>query len=526
MATRSVNSVGPKSVRIKLHKQKGGGYGDVKFTPEEKARVKSETMTNIVSGNAKRDKYKGYDLTGDELQQVIQNEDKPGGNGSNTLLLSKINKLSEIKKFKTIENKDRLKAMLEKIPDLDEYPVKVLRMVIDNKQAKLGDEDSDDFYNLSDIILADPSLKSLFRPNDLVMSYNDPSIIEDALGDIRAGTKQFKANSDRVTANEKEQFMKLLDMTEKGSVEPMSEIKKILPVIDKLYNKRNGNKPNQNIPKLGRDKINEIFPFAERATALKSAQEDYEVSQRLAKDKSDRLEIVERDINTLTGHILSDEKIIKHSIVERDKLLTGSGGSIKNLKVMIEKAEKSYREALAHGSPAKHSKKLAAQLSKRLANAEVFEFRITQLPKSIEENKAQLETLENERDHLIAELNTLADMTKSAQDKYFEIKTDQEGDGLVAPHGRFKNGNIRKRKPRKYGVYEPKNKLHWIQKRAPNPVGRMTFSGGVLSLSEIIEKLLQVRDSNQQNKAISMLESLEDTIPKKEYDRIYKLITD
>jgi len=89
-----------------------------------------------------------------------------------------------------------------------------------------------------------------------------------------------------------------------------------------------------------------------------------------------------------------------------------------------------------------------------------------------------------------------------------------------APHGRLKNGKPRKHKKKDPTVYNPRNKHHFIQKKDKN-----RFVGGVLSLKEIEEKLKNLSNNGQTLKAIQMLVSLESTIPKTDYDRMYKSIT-
>ncbi len=98
------------------------------------------------------------------------------------------------------------------------------------------------------------------------------------------------------------------------------------------------------------------------------------------------------------------------------------------------------------------------------------------------------------------------------------INEDDKGWGL------FKNGRPR-RGPSKLlrkqeGYYKPRNKLHWLMK-----TDQGKFVGGsLINYDEIKQKLLNVKASNQQQKALDMLDSISDILTKKEYDDVLQML--
>ena len=508
-----------RSVKIKVM---GKGLNDVHFTPEQKAQIKLETTSNIVQGNQKRALYKDAGVEGKEFENLVNTEDNNGGK-HNAVLLGRIKQLGEVKRFKNIENKQVLAQLIKHVPDLDEYSSKVLKMIIDNKKTTLSDEDSREFYDLSDIILNNPDLQGLFKPSDLIETYNTPTEVPNFLQDMSNKSLKLKESQKLFAKSERRLFDTLYKATEPKSVVPLSEIKKMLPDIQLEYNKKAGNNPNQHIQKLGRDKLTEVFPFSDRVESLHESEKrtaDLDNENAQISDDYKKMEIEQERIKVLAG---------KHSHAIEAHKTDIDGLDITAMKTkLLEAKTRSINPKISAGNKAKLDAFIPG-FEKKIQDYENSVVEINDNENEIKKLEIEFQNIRKEKERMRKEfdLNILS-LNKETILRDGKDELGMSGLGLMkylAPHGMMANGKPLKHPRKDSNVYKPRNKTHWVQKKAKDTCGRSVFCGGVLSLDEIIKVLTQVRNTGQQVKAIQMLSSLEDSLPKSEYDRIYKMIT-
>ena len=477
----------------KSHKKQGKGYGDIKFTPEQRKEIQSQTADNIIIGNRKRNVYKGYDLGDGDYENLVRNENTPGGAGNNpinNILLSKVNKLAKTNtdevKFKSIRNREVLDVLMSKLPNLDMISVKVLKMIVDNRNAELDDKQSLEFYQLADAIKADPELSSLFDdPNDLVNRLTETNDLEDITTDIHHKGEETKANTQRVSDNEVKQFMEMMNL-DTTNVDEFRRMKEILPDLQRKYNIKQGNKnPNQNITKLKKDTVNGIFPFEQRGEKILQNQQLIEdLQKRLDADEKNKDVMVEDYTKMLTR---------KEEIEGELEALAEEAEEFKRVNGTVHRLEQDFQRADMDGDTAE-KKRIYALLEQRE--------KILKETKRFDKLKKEVD---GDIDHIGGVYNDdLLPHIEDLKARLEQATKDLKGSGLT------RKG------------YNPRNKTHWIQKKSET--GRKRFCGGTLNLDEIIEKLLQVRDSNQVVKAIQMLDSIADTLSKKQYDEIYLMI--
>lgn len=519
-----------KSIKIKLIKR-GKGFDNVHFTPEEKALVKQQTNADVVIGNNKRAQYQNLGVNTSDYDSLVNTE-----NGLNSaVLLSKINKLSEVKRFKSIQNKQLLNELVKAIPDLDEVALPVLKMIIDNKPADLNDEDSVEFYTLSDIIMKNPSLKSLFKPTDLVLMYNNTQEASDIVDIITQQTGQMVDNQVRLKKHEQEAFKKLHELTDHPTdrFKAFSEVKKIVPDLQEQYNVAHGHRAKQNITNLGRDKITEVIDFEPRVDKILKSEAD--IAQLTA--DMDAIDKEVQDVQTPEFRKIkaemADLKIKVEADVDAFNALTDSsqGYTPQEIENLRDKLTDQLANKVIVGAKKRDKAKsnilwCKQQLDKYnpiIARIETKQIKYAELEKELKIRHDRIE-----------DLNTQFNDIKEQKEV---LQTEHVGLGLskpkswhhkraTSPYGRLKNGKPRKNPPKNKDPtkYHPRNRLHWIQKKDKDANGRVVFSGGVMNLDEMIETLLNVRNTGQQVKAISMLDSLADSLPKKQYDIIYKML--
>lgn len=298
----------PEAIKIKSMKDKTGkvtfsgtkshvGFGSKKYTAEEKKKIKEETQKHVRSGQESRKKTLGLNLDDNEISGLSEGQQ---------LLLARINKLSENKSFEKIKDKDRLKKVLQFIPDLDEYPAVVLRAIIDNKKIdfkKISRENEDLLLELITKIMDIPNLRSIFNQKDLLYVYGEvpEQEMQDFLKSMPANLQQFQ---EKVDENDEWLAEKLHELgSQSTDKEKFKELKKILPKLQSKYNESKGNRLNQTIVKLGPDKLNDFAPYV---FSLKENSERMKQLVEYSKRVEDELNRLDDEYSTL--HLKYEEE--------------------------------------------------------------------------------------------------------------------------------------------------------------------------------------------------------------------------
>lgn len=526
------------SVKIKVHNPKESkgskgtsestGFAGRKFSADEKKKIQEETTAALLQGNKTR--VRNRDLGIEDNQNLDE---------ATTLLLSKINRLGQNKKFKTIKNKPRLEMLVKELPDVDleDISLPILKAIIDNvpfRDGELTDKEELEFYKLSDQIFANKFLAKQFTKHDLLTKYNDPKDLEEAFDDFDDYSKQADEIQDQYIEHGREMYQKAAELAEQSGRDPskFKEFKALVPEFQRAYNISRGFDPRMSTTRLGPEKINDVMGYKEfldhaqkvKAKKLENDEEieriSSEIEEKLEKHNEIEAEIVEvkEIIQQSTDRMEDIKKIVKKDFGGK------SMGQFEEYMDIMEKEIKSLEAGQGHIRFSKRStlETLKAsyensmgglnKYSKARAERDRAEERQSFLNSRLGEVTSELELLYKAKDKLGGE-NT--NLNRSFVGQGLTRKKSKS-----SPWGRLKNGRPRKHKPRMTGgniPYKPRNKFHWMMKK--DEQGKF-IGGSIIDINEVKSKLINCKNNNQQQKALDMLDSISDILSKKQYDEI------
>ena len=472
---------------LKLSLQKGEGFGGQpdRFTPEEVEKIKAETDRAIIQGNKNREFYK---KAGIDLDNGLPSQ--------NAVILQKLNDVAS-NRFKSVRDKDLLKKLIDLEPGLIDSDPKVMRMIVDNKKdIVLNLDQSRQFGEITDWILSDPKIASLFPKSSLIF---DQAIPIDFFQNMEKNTDFWTKKQEKYIKQDQEKLKTLAKMTKMGNVQNLSDVQDktgFFQLGEEFRIKRGkANAP----PKIGDELLEATFPgLIKRGRKLILAEEEMQV-----------LENEKARLDALINMNKTERVRIKD---DHSKLLSEYKKHTATIDNALKKVGLKSIADLHSLSPSKSTAKFIKDMEALYAQVEKEKATLDDYKTEYEDLRKEWKDTEKELDDILEKIDKQAAILAEEEDE------DDTGAGLKRGRGR----------PRKYPKgyvkpYRPRNKLHFAQKQV-QVGGLLHFTSQIKTPAEIAETILNVKRNGNAQKANSMLEATQEIFSKKDYEKLYNEI--